>query len=235
MAEESTVGTAKALGDPGAALPSGASPKPEGVRDRQTRETHRRIYLAARRLFATNGFAETRVQDIAEEIGVSSVTIFNHFGSKHGLLEEVAEEYLGYLEGLVAELRDLAAAGAGGMAPYMAKAAERFTTTPTIDRRLATEVMRLVLGDEKGALVSRRMQSMLRDLIWFGQQRGEARQDLDADLLASMVTNQIMGGFVTWMNDPEISSRVAMTHVLAMVAECLRPRPQEPEGGATGT
>jgi len=49
-------------------------------------ETRREILLAARRLFAENGFANTSVQQIAEASGVAVQTIYSSVGSKSALV-----------------------------------------------------------------------------------------------------------------------------------------------------
>jgi AcrR family transcriptional regulator len=194
-----------------------------GIRERQTRETHQRIYHTARRLFAERGFSETRVQDIAEELGLSSVTIFNHFGSKNALLQAVAAEYLGYFEELIQDLRDLAAGGTQGIEPYMKTAAEKFSSVPSIPRVLATDAMRMVLGERTGLEVSSRIREMLRELMAFGQEQGEVRRDLPAEHLADAVAHQIMGAFVIWMNDERRTSGELAAEVLTMVSGYVRP------------
>lgn len=50
-------------------------------------ETRRRIILAAQRLFATRGYANTRLRDIAEVAGVAVSLLPQHFGSKEELFE----------------------------------------------------------------------------------------------------------------------------------------------------
>ncbi len=48
---------------------------------------------AARRLFAEQGYDETSTVQIAAEAGVSEGILFHHFGSKRGLLAQLAERY----------------------------------------------------------------------------------------------------------------------------------------------
>lgn len=56
-------------------------------RQRQALETRGRIVAAARKLFATRGYAATTIQAIATESGVAVPTIYDAFGSKRGILE----------------------------------------------------------------------------------------------------------------------------------------------------
>jgi AcrR family transcriptional regulator len=54
--------------------------------------TRQRLIQAALELFAAQGVTDTTTRQIAESAGVNEVTLFRHFGNKHGLLLAVIEE-----------------------------------------------------------------------------------------------------------------------------------------------
>ncbi|MBE9167287.1 TetR family transcriptional regulator [Pleurocapsales cyanobacterium LEGE 06147] len=58
----------------------------------QKKSTRTRLIDAALELFATKGVTETTTKEVAERAQVNEVTIFRHFGSKHGLLLAVMED-----------------------------------------------------------------------------------------------------------------------------------------------
>lgn len=58
----------------------------------QRNSTRQRLINAALELFATQGVAETTTRQIAELAQVNEVTLFRHFGNKHGLLLAVISE-----------------------------------------------------------------------------------------------------------------------------------------------
>lgn len=58
----------------------------------QRKSTRQRLVQAALQLFAVQGITDTTTRQIAELAGVNEVTLFRHFGSKHGLLLAVLEE-----------------------------------------------------------------------------------------------------------------------------------------------
>jgi AcrR family transcriptional regulator len=58
----------------------------------QRKSTRQRLVQAALQLFAAQGITETTTRQIAELASVNEVTLFRHFGSKHGLLLAVIEE-----------------------------------------------------------------------------------------------------------------------------------------------
>jgi AcrR family transcriptional regulator len=63
-------------------------------RQLQALETKRRIARAARKLFATLGYAGTTMEAIAEETGVVVRTVYAAFGTKKAILGAVCDEWL---------------------------------------------------------------------------------------------------------------------------------------------
>jgi AcrR family transcriptional regulator len=58
----------------------------EGLRERKRRETLRRIAEAGLKLFLTNGYEATTLEEIAEAAGISRRTFFYYFKSKEEIL-----------------------------------------------------------------------------------------------------------------------------------------------------
>jgi AcrR family transcriptional regulator len=56
----------------------------------QASTTRQRIAAAARRLFAADGYAATRIEAIAREAGVAVPTVYANFASKRAILDAVA-------------------------------------------------------------------------------------------------------------------------------------------------
>jgi AcrR family transcriptional regulator len=56
--------------------------------------THERIVSTALELFARQGITDTTTRQIADQAQINEVTLFRHFGSKHGLLLAVLQECL---------------------------------------------------------------------------------------------------------------------------------------------
>ncbi len=70
----------------GSSTDNNAAPTESGLRGRQRVQRRADIIDAARTLFARDGVDETTVASIAAAVGVSPPTVFNHFGSKDGVL-----------------------------------------------------------------------------------------------------------------------------------------------------
>ena len=52
-----------------------------------------RILVAATQLFGENGYRSVKTGEIARTAGVAEGTVFHHFGTKRGLLEQAASRY----------------------------------------------------------------------------------------------------------------------------------------------
>ena len=75
--------------------------KAPGRRERKKRQTSEAIQVAARRLFAAQGYAATTVQQIADEADVAERTLFRYFESKEDLLLPDVEAFFDLVESAV--------------------------------------------------------------------------------------------------------------------------------------
>lgn len=80
-----------------------ATPPTCSPQNRKRERTRARILAAAERLFASQGFAATRLEDVAEAVGVKRAAIFYHFRDKQSLYDAVMDDAFGDLLGRVAE------------------------------------------------------------------------------------------------------------------------------------
>lgn len=75
----------------------------EGLRERKRRLTRQRISDVATTLFATRGFDNVRVSEVADIVGVSEKTVYNYFPTKEAMVLDQADEVI---ERLAQALRD---------------------------------------------------------------------------------------------------------------------------------
>ena len=64
----------------------------EGLRERKRRHTRQTISDVATTLFATRGFDEVTVSEVAERVGVSEKTVYNYFPTKEAMVLDTADE-----------------------------------------------------------------------------------------------------------------------------------------------
>ena len=75
----------------------------EGLRERKRRLTRQLISDAATTMFATRGFDNVRVSEVADRVGVSEKTIYNYFPTKESMVLDIADESV---EALARALRE---------------------------------------------------------------------------------------------------------------------------------
>ncbi len=157
----------------------------ETVRTRARREE---ILLAAMEAFATRGFHDANVGEIARRIGVAKGSIFHYFGTKEGLFFAAYVRAVRSLPTYLDVPPEVIEEGFFATLHYWLEATEglllhnwnamRVTHMGSrSDEPLRTEIERFLAGDPFGT----------RAFIRFGQQRGEVRDDIDEDLLVSMI------------------------------------------------
>lgn len=74
-----------------------------GLRERRKLETARALRAVAIKLFTQRGFDNVSIAQIAEEAGVSKVTVFNYFPAKEDLLLKPLEEHTDEPAGVIRE------------------------------------------------------------------------------------------------------------------------------------
>ena len=77
----------------------------EGLRERKRRLTRQTISDAATTMFATRGFDNVTVSDVAARVGVSEKTIYNYFPTKESMVLDAADDTLAELARALRERR----------------------------------------------------------------------------------------------------------------------------------
>ena len=157
------------------------------------------LYSTSIDLFRSRGFDETPVRDIVAAVGVTEPTFFNYFGSKEAVLETFAAELLdGFLTELRAEL-DADRPTGDKVRRMLAQVAEAFRRDRTF---MATVVARSSLfWGATGGVLQRElgMYDLATQLFRAGQERGDIRNDLDAQRLAETFTGAYMLAVANWL------------------------------------
>src|SRR5262245_36071437 len=140
-------------------------------------EQRARIVDAARRLFAEHGFEEVTMAEVAAAAGVARATVFNHFGSKHALVEAITEDVIAYYDRMLQN----ALADTVTPTPVLVRALfDEMGTGIEEDRRfyrgVFREIAKVRLGLDEGSVGHRAGKQALELLLQFlarGQERGE--------------------------------------------------------------
>jgi len=186
-------------------------------RERKKRETRQRLLECAWQQFLEKGYDETTVEDITEAADVAKGTFFNYFATKEAALDELA---LWRLDQLGQQVR----AGANGASPGRAASAvarikrmvyafggEFFPESDLSGHLLLARISAPIKHES-----AYRLGSITRELVEQGQQTGEIRADIDADLVARLIMTSVFYHFMRAHPLPhhtESSPRDAPVHI----------------------
>lgn len=101
-------------------------------------QTRAAVLAAAERLFARHGYAATRLEDVADAVGVKRAALFYHFRDKRVLYDSVVEDAFGNL----AARLDAALCGPGPIAERFERAVEAWVDTIVARPTLARLILR---------------------------------------------------------------------------------------------
>ena len=174
----------------------------EAVRSKRL-EQRARIVDAARRLFAEHGFEEVTMAEVAAAAGVARATVFNHFGSKHALVEAITEDVIAYYDRMLQN----ALADAVTPTPVLVRALfDEMGTGIEEDRRfyrgVFREIAKVRLGLDEGGVGERAGAAtveLLVKLLARGQERGELHHTHRAEDLASAFDSLVNGTITHWL------------------------------------
>ncbi len=172
-----------------------------------------KIIDTAMRYFAEHGYHAARVGDIAAELGIAKGSVFQHFGSKDGLFFEV---YKKAVRAFPRHLDAPAEVREGGFfevvrywltrtehliredwIPYRVSLLGNYGTDLTLKR----EINRFLMSEDPYGTVA---------FVRFGLQRGELRQDLDQEMIVSILDwtmERFQDALVTEELDPGLFRR----------------------------
>lgn len=206
---------------------------PEGGGSTADRSKARRILDAAASVFSRNGYSEGRMDDVAEEAGVSKGGLYLHFKSK----EELFDALVGHLVGL--EARKLAAARAaeGPVAERLVTFFHEYARDMAGMEKLFPVIMEVYARAARHATVRHMLQRYvdgyapeLSALIAEGVEKGEFR-DVDPDEVAIQLIGLLEGLAMMWglLGDRAPLPETA-DHAVRLILDGMLARP----AGASG-
>ncbi|ACK74132.1 transcriptional regulator, TetR family (plasmid) [Gloeothece citriformis PCC 7424] len=158
--------------------------------------TRQRLINAALELFASQGVTQTTTKQIAELAQVNEITLFRHFGNKHGLLLAVIEE--------TAVFNNLGRAlvGQADQTSDIYQVLKDYATACLIALEKVPEVVRSVVG-ESGQYPAENREALGRGFTQANRYvaqyfeaaitRGQLHPNLRAEKLASLLNGMLLG------------------------------------------
>jgi AcrR family transcriptional regulator len=148
------------------------------------------IVAVAMRHFAEHGYRGTRVEDVAAEVGVAKGTVFLHFGNKEGLFLAAFERAVRELPAWLDVPDQVKERGFWAVLDYWLERTEQFLAEVWVQNRVA-----MIGRTDTGLRLRRPIDRFMRsedpygtlELVEFGVRRGEVRDDVDVEMIASML------------------------------------------------
>jgi AcrR family transcriptional regulator len=148
------------------------------------------ILEVAMRHFADHGYRGARVEDIAAEVGVAKGTVFLHFGTKEGLFLAAYQKALALLPAWLDAPAEVCGAGFWAVLDYWLQRTEEVLSEAWVPNRVAM-IGRYDTGLGLRRPINRFMRSEdpygTLEFVEFGVRTGEIREDVDAEMIASML------------------------------------------------
>ncbi len=159
----------------------------------RTRTRRDELLQIAAELFATKGFKNTTVRDIADAAGILSGSLYHHFDSKESMVDEILSTFQ---EELFGKYADILAGSADPRAKLEAAVRVSFEAIDHHRNEVAifqNEADYLGTFDRFGYLADRNAQS--RD-VWLtllgeGARAGVLRKDLDVELVYRFIRDTV--------------------------------------------
>lgn len=201
-----------------------SNPRARAARTKRTR-TRAALLTAAEEVFTSKGWLATRIEDVAEQAGVSVPTAYQHFRSKHALVAYVyaprvrrqhdrARQRMAAGEPvramLEAHLRDLVA---------MACSAQPLTTALICAvEEYTVRVGPAQPGDDADPRTIVPLPEVLVELIGSGQEAGEFRPYPPATEFGPLVANTLLLRQITRPDDaPDTTAEMILTTAFAVL------------------
>jgi len=183
--------------------PRAAGRKPKlGRRERHRAETRARILQAALSLFARQGFAATRIEQITEAADVGKGTFFNYFPSKEHVLAGFAGRQIGKIQGALEKARQ----GAQPIRELLFHLLLSLENEPGLNPELTRSLLVALLSSQGVRELANpnleRGRQLLAEILALGQQRGEIRAAANPIELARFFQLSAFGTMFLWSLHP---------------------------------
>ena len=182
-----------------------------GLREKQKEDRKRSIVAAARKLFMEAGYEGTTIDGIAEEAGLSGVTVHNYYGTKSGVLMAVVADSDRELLGRIDEDLSVEQNSLTSLLLLFAGVIHRHAVTH-LDKSLWRQVIASSVSDSesrfsKGYIsLDHKLAMALVSPIEKLQAAGKVNPEADAYHLAKALFQLQNGRFIQFISFDELSS-----------------------------
>jgi AcrR family transcriptional regulator len=197
-----------------------------GLRSRQKQERRDNILACAKRLFEAQGIETTTMAAIAAELGVSTPTIFNYFGSRDDLLLAIILE--GHERGVAAnrsrprrshprlydDMAELLAEFSEYSLQIFSKSVWRYADSAAIRNPESAFVKRY-------SQIDRVLMETIRSVLVERPCKTRRAGGFDADMLANVIYNHWIAHYTALIKDDALTLEEHYSRLLPQIRELL--------------
>ena len=195
---------------------------------------------AAERLFAARGLHDVTMTEVAEASGVARATVFNHFGSKHALVDAITAKVLaGYVVLLDAALEDRKSPTPVLVRSLFEAMGRGIEANERFYRAVFREIAKISQGLDVGGAATEVRAAALERLLRLhtrGQARGDLMRGPTAETLASAFDSLVFGTITHWLyedrDEPLHERMLCAAEILLRGIAGESPRPARPTRAA---
>ncbi|MEV6110670.1 TetR/AcrR family transcriptional regulator [Streptomyces sp. NPDC051940] len=151
------------------------------------------LLAIAAEMFATRGYAQTTVRDIADEAGILSGSLYHHFSSKEAMLTELLQDFLGGLRERFVRIVEEGDSPKEILDSLIRSSFDAIHETPHAVALYQKESSYLatVAGFDFVAETSRDIEGVWLGVLDAGRMAGAFRKDLDRDLVYRCIRDAV--------------------------------------------
>jgi AcrR family transcriptional regulator len=193
-------------------------------RKQQKNATAQRIFEVAVHLFRTQGYDATTVEAITSAAGVAKGTFFNHFASKHAVLDHLGRMQVAQLGRLIDESGDFFDLDTRSQIRFIFHTlAEGVEGQRDLMRLIAVETIRQSSGAGKPDYMGA-FERLLEPVVRQGQERGEIRRDMSPERGATVLRGLYYLILLAWLECDDIAFTTLLDTYLTVLLEGIVTR-----------
>jgi AcrR family transcriptional regulator len=188
-----------------------------GLRERKKLRTRQRIVDVSTRLFLEQGYQQTTLAQIAEDVEVALSTLFNYFATKVDIVFCITDAVIDSARGRIAERPE-------GEDAIHAVGAWLREDLPQVEQPYAEAIRRLpaIIGSSPELQVEERLRyALLEDVLaaGFARDLGESPDGMRARVLAAMALHGMLEAWGAWYEKHATDADFQLEEMLAAKAE----------------
>jgi AcrR family transcriptional regulator len=188
-------------------------------RTQQKNATAQRLFEVAVSLFRTQGYEATTVEAITNAAGVAKGTFFNHFASKHAVLDHLGRMQVAQLAQLIDDSSDFFDQDTRSQIRFIFRTlAEGAEERRDLMRLIAIEVLRQSSGVGKPDYMEA-FERLLTPVVRQGQERGAIRRDISPERGATVLRGLYYLILLAWLECADVAFTTLLDTYLDVLLE----------------